>query len=54
VDQALGRVVAREAEVTFPLVVTGDSATVRLRPSTQAMVGTMDWAGSAYPIVLRR
>lgn len=54
VDQALGGIVAGEADVTFPLAVWGDSAAVRLRASARTMVGTVDLAGSVYPIVLRR
>ena len=53
-DQVLGGVVARAGDVTFPLTALGDSATVRLRPSARAMVGTVELAGSVYPIVLRR
>jgi len=54
VDQALGGIAARDGEVTFPLVAMGDSAAVRLRPSARAMVGTVELAGSVYPVVLRR
>jgi hypothetical protein len=54
VDQALGGIVAGDAEVTFPLAIWGDSATVHLRASAHTLVGTVDLAGSVYPIVLRR
>jgi hypothetical protein len=52
--QPLGRVQVREQEVRFQLNVAGEAGIVRLRPGEHGMAGTLEVAGSFFPLVLWR